>query len=174
MRLNIIFGVTLFVFLTTGCAMTYRAGIYPIPSDLQIKEFQGEGEAISFKSEPIEGVIFVGAVGVLKYYADIKQVTDVTVSFLGEELSKRGFSVRRDATKSITLNVAGMTLTHTIGSCQCNIKIEYATSDGYRRIYFAYNSGGLCERACDGAITKGVANLLNDEKLIDFLKSKER
>lgn len=174
MRLNILCGLTIFAFLTTGCSITYRAGIYPIPSDLKVDEFQGEGEPVSINSEAIEGVKYIGTASPYSHYADIKQVTDVTVSFLGAELSKRGFSVQRDAKKSITLNVTEMNLTYTIGSYHCNMKIEYATSDGYKRIFYPYNSGGTYNRACNGAITRGVVDLLNDKKLIDFLKSRER
>ncbi len=173
MRLNILFGVTLFVFLTTGCSITYRAGIYPIPSDLKVKEFQGQREAISLKSEATEGKVYIGTADPYSYYADLKQVSDLTVSFLGGELSKRGFSVMSDAPKSITLNVTGINLTYTIGVYHCNVKMEYATNEGHRQLLFPYNSSGLYNRACNGAIMKGVADLLNDQNLIDFLKSKE-
>jgi len=174
MQLYNLCGVTSLVFLMTGCSMTYRAGIHPIPSDLKVKEFQGEGEPISIKSEAIEGVVFAGKSSAYSYYSDMKQVTDVTVSFLGAELSKRGFSVQRDVTKSITLNVTEMNLAYTLGSNHCNMKMEYAMSDGYNRIIFPYNSGSTYKRACDGAITKGVVDLLNDKKFIDFLKSEKK
>jgi hypothetical protein len=153
--------------------MTYRAGIYPIPPDLKIKEFQGEGEAVSIKSGAIEEVVFIGET-IFNYYADIKQVNDVAVSLLGEELSKRGFSVQRDAPKSITLNVTQINLEYMIISYRCDLKIEYSTSDGYRRIFFSDNSSGRYNKACNGAITRGVVDLLNDRKLIDFLKRKEK
>lgn len=168
---KVLCGLTLFVLLTTGCAWTYRAEIYPIPPDLKVKEFKGQGEAISIKSEPIEGLVNIGNAHSSSYYADLKQVTDVTVSFLTEELSKRGFLVQRDVPKSITLNVTGMNLALTIGSCHCTMRIEYATSDGRRRIFSPYNSSTLYPRACNGALTKGIADLLNDEKLINFLIS---
>jgi hypothetical protein len=174
MRLTILGAITLFVFLTAGCSITYRAGIYPIPPDLKVKEFQGRGEAISIKNGAIEGKVYIGTADPYSYYADLKQVTDLTVSFLGGELSKRGFSVKMDAIKSITLNITGVNLTYTIGVYHCNVKMEYTTSEGYRQLLFPYNSSGLYNRACNGAITKGVADLLNNERLIDFLESKER
>jgi hypothetical protein len=169
-----IIGVTTFAFLMTGCSITYRAGIYPIPSDLKVKEFRGEGEFISINNEAAEGAKYIGTASPYTHYADMKQVTDVTASFLGAELSKRGFSVQRDAIKTITLNVIEVNLTYTIAVYHCNMKMEYATSDGYKRIIFPYNSGGTYNRACNGAVTRGIVDLLNDSKLIDFLKSKER
>ncbi len=174
MRLNIFCGLTILAVLTTGCSVTYRAGIYPIPSDFKVNEFQDEGEPISIKNEAAEGAKYIGTASPYDHYADIKQVTDVTVSFLGAELSKRGFSVQRDAIRSIALNVTEMNLTYTIGVYRCNMKIEYATSDGYKRMIFPYNSGATYSRACNGAITRGVVDLLNDRRLIDFLKSKEK
>ncbi len=174
MRLNILCALTIFALLMTGCSITYRAGIYPIPADLKVNEFQGEGEPISINSEAIEGVKYIGTASPYSHYADMKQVTDVTASFLGAELSKRGFSVQRDAIKSITLNVSQMNLTYTIAVYHCTMELEYATSDGYKRIISPYNSGGTYNRACNGAITRGVVDLLNDSKLIDFLKRKER
>lgn len=173
--MSIVYGITLFVFLTTGCAKTYRAAIYPIPPVFKVKEFQGQGEAVSIRSEPMEGEIFIGTIGGSRsYYADIKQVSDVIASFLAEELSKRGFLVQRDAPKSITLNVYKINLGIYLELYRCNIKMFYRTSDGFGREFLAYNAGWNPDRACNGAITRGVADLLNDEKLIDFLKSSER
>ncbi len=174
MRLNILYGLTLFVFLTTSCTITYRAGIYPIPPDLKVKEFQGQGEAISIEGKAKKGKTHIGDTNVYTYYADLKQVTDVTVSFLTEELSKRGFLVQRDVPKSITLNVTKMKITYSFGSYHCFMNIEYTTSGGHRRIFSQYDSSGVYDRACTGAITKGVVDLLNDKRLIDFLQSKDK
>ena len=186
MRLNNLCGVTLIVFLTMGCSVTYRAGIYPIPPYLQVNEFQGQGEAISIKNEAREGVVhientlpiggeyYLGEPDVYHYYADLKQVTDVTVSFLAEELSKKGFSVRRDALKSITLNVTGINLAYMYPYYHCIIEMEYTISDGFKQTVSAYHTSNRYARACNGAITRGVVDLLNDEELIGFLKSKER
>lgn len=63
-------GLTLFVLLTTGCAWTYRAEIYPIPPDLKIDEFQGEGKAISIESEPIQGWVKIGKANLNGYHAE--------------------------------------------------------------------------------------------------------
>ena len=186
MRLNNLCGVTLIVFLTMGCSVTYRAEIFPIPPYLEVNEFQGEGEAISIKNEAREGVVhikntlfvggeyYVGEPDVYHYYADLKQVTDVTVSFLAEELSKKGFLVRGDASKSISLNVTGINLAYIFPSFHCFIEMEYRISDGFNQTVSAYHSSDRYARACNGAITRGVVELLNDEDLIDFLKSKER
>ena len=67
-----------------------------------------------------------------------------------------------------------MDLSYTIGVYHCRAKIGYARSDGYKQLFYPYNASGLQDRACNGTITRGIAELLNDEKLIDFLKSKER
>ena len=183
-RLTIIlFGVALFLYLTTGCSVTYRARIYPIPPDLEV-EFQGEGEAVSIKNEAKEGVVPIGRTlptgseyvlgepDIKRYFTDLKQVTDVTASLLAEELSKKGFSVRRDASKSITLNVTRIYLLYIYPSYQCVIEMEYTTSDGYNQ---TVRDGQLSDHypsACNGAIMRGVVDLLNDEELRDFLRKK--
>jgi hypothetical protein len=192
MRLTNLCGVTLLVFLTMGCSVTYRAGIYPIPPDLQVNEFQSHGEAVSIKSEAKEGLVPIGrtlpmggeeyVVGdpdIDRYFADLKQVTDVSASLLAEELSKKGFSVRGDASKSIILKVTGIFLAYyalysTYPSFFCLIEMEYATSDKHNKTIRATQLSNHYARACDGAITRGVVDLLNDEELIDFLESKER
>ena len=186
MRLNNLCGVTLIVFLTIGCSVTYRAVIESIPPYLQVNEFQGQGEAISIKNEAQEGVVrientlpiggeyYLGEPAVYRYYVDLKQVTDVTVSFLAEELSKKGFSVRGDASKSITLNVTEIDLAYMYPSFNCIIEMEYTASDEFNKTISAYHSSNRYARACNGAITRGVVDLLNDEELIDFLKSKGR
>ncbi len=192
MRLNNLCGVTLLVFLTMGCSVTYRAEIYSIPSYLQVKEFQGQGEAVSIKNEAKEGVVpirrtlptegqeyVVGEPDIVRYFTDLKQVTDVTASLLAEELSRKGFSVRGDASKSITLNVTGIYLAYTAvysmyPSYRCFIEMEYTTSDGYKKAVRASHLSDYYAMACNSAIMSGVVDLLNDERLIDFLESKER
>jgi hypothetical protein len=185
-RLSILYGIALFVFLTAGCSVTYRAGISPILPYLQVNEFQGQGEAISVKNEAREGVAhientlpigdayYLGEPDIYDYYADLKQVTDVTVSFLVEELSKKGFSVRGDAPKSITLNVTGINLAFMYPYYHCMIEMKYTTSDGFNQAISAYDLSNRYPKACNRAITRGVVDLLNDEELIDFLKSKEK
>lgn len=186
MQLNKLCGVTLIAFLTMGCSEIYRAEIYPIPPYLQVTELQGKGEAISIKNEAGEGVVhienilhvggeyYLGEPDIYHYYADLKQVTDVAVSFLAEELSKKGFSVQRDASKSITLNVTGINLAYFFPYYHCIIKMEYTTSGGFNQTISTYHAADRYARACNGAITRGVVDLLKDEELIDFLKSKER
>jgi hypothetical protein len=192
MRLNNLCGVTLLVFLTIGCSVTYRAEIYSIPSYLQVNEFQGQGEAVSIKNEASEGVVPIGrtlpmegeeyVVGdpdINRYFTDLKQVTDMTASLLAEELSKKGFSVRGDASKSITLKITGIYLAYTAlystyPSYRCLIEMEYKTSDGYNKTVRSSHLSNHYAEACNSAIMSGVVDLLNDEELIDFFKSKER
>ncbi len=191
MRSFNLYGVTLFVFLTMGCSVTYRAVIEPIPPSLQVDEFQGQGEAISIKNQAREGVVPIGRTLPMEgenyvvgdpdarhYFADLKQVTDVTASVLAEELSEKGFSVRRDASKSITLNVTGIYLAYFnpyLSSFYfCLIEMEYKTSDGHNRTARGNHRSDHYAEACNGAITGGVVDLLSDEELIDFLKSKEK
>ncbi len=191
MRLNNLCGIMLLVFLTIGCSVTYRAGIYAIPDYLQVNEFQGQAEAVSIKNEAREGVVpigktlpmegelyLVGALDIRHYSTDLKQVTDVTASFLAEELSKKGFSVRGDASKGITLNVTGIYLIYESPSSinpsyRCLIEMQYTTSDGLIKTVHGSHLSDHYARACNGAITKGVVDLLNDDELIDFLKRKE-
>ncbi len=181
----ILIAVTSFGFLVAGCSVTYRAKIYPIPTYLGVNEFQGQGEAVSIKNEAGGGLvpmrtmpgagISVGEPPELKgYFADLRQVTDVTASLLAEELSMKGFSVRGDALKSITLNVIRIYLLYAAlytmtPSYQCLIEMEYKTSDGYKNIIRASNLTDWYETACNGAITNGVVDLLNDEELTEFL-----
>lgn len=183
----IVLGVMLFLLLTSGCSVMYRAEKYAIPPYLEVNEFQGEGEAVSIKTEAREGVVPIGrrlpmegeeyVVGdpdIKHYFTDLKQVTDVTASLLEEELFKKGFSVKGDAPKSITLNVAGIYLAYTAlystyPSYNCLIEIEYKISDGYQKTVRASDLSDHYAEACNGAITSAVVELLNDERLIEFL-----
>ncbi len=192
MRLNILCGLTIFILLTTGCSITYRAGIYAIPDSLQVNEFQGQGESVSIKNEAREGMVpigktlpmegeeyVVGEPDINRYSTDLKQVTDVTASFLAEELSKKGFSVRGDASKSITLTITGIYLAYESPSdgnlfYHCLIEMECKTSDGRKKTIRGSHLSDHYAMACNGALMKGVVDLLNDSKLIDFIKSKER
>ncbi len=131
------------------------------------------------KTLPMEGEEYVvGEPDINRYSTDLKQVTDVTASFLAEELSKKGFSVRGDASKSITLNVTGIYLAYENPSdmnpsYHCLIEMECKTSDGRNKTVRDSHLSDHHARACNGAITKAVVDLLNDNELIDFLKRKE-
>jgi hypothetical protein len=166
--------------------VTYRAEKYAIPSDLRVNEFQGQGEAVSIKNEAREGVVPIGRTLPMEgeeyvvgdpdarhYFTDLKQVTDVAASVVAEELSKNGFSVRGDASKSITLNVTGIYLAYFnpyLSSFYfCLIEMEYKTSDGHNKTVRGNHLSDHYAEACNGAIMSGVVDLLNDEKLIDFL-----
>ncbi len=180
----VLVAVTSFVFLVAGCSMTYRPRIYPIPPDLYVEEYQGRGEPITIKNEANEGVVPIekilpigpdyisGDLDFNRYYTDLRQVTDATASLLAEELSERGFSLRGDASKSITLNVTGIYLLYEYpeySPYQCVIETEYTTSDGHNQTVRAGQSSDHYADACNGAIVKGVVNLLNDVELIEFL-----
>jgi len=188
MELKNLCRVMLLVFLMMGCSVTYRAKIYPIPSYLQVNDFQGQGEAVSIKNEAREGVVPIGRTlpigggeyvlgepDIKHYFTDLKQVTDVTASLLAEELSKKGFSVRGDASKGITLNVTRIYLLLYVlsPSYTCVIEMEYTARDRHNKTGRASHSSDHYADACNGAIMKGVVDLLNDEELIDFLKRKE-
>ena len=156
--------------ILSGCAQSYRAEVYPIASSLITSQFSGSGP-VSIKNEATEGRIQIGGPNSAGYtfWGDLRQITDTAISLLSGELSNRGFLVEKDASKILKVKVIETRISQDMGT-RCSMQFYVETADGYKRVYSAFNSGFTHTRTCDGTITKAVADVLNDSKIIEYLK----
>jgi len=156
-------------FILCGCAQTYRAEVYPIAPSLITSQFSGSGPVL-IKNEATEGRIQLGANNAgYTFWGDLRQITDTAISLLSGELSNRGFFVEKEASKVLKVKVIETRISQDMGT-RCSMQFYVETADGYKRVYSAYNSGFTHTRTCDGAITKAVADVLNDSKIIEYMK----
>jgi hypothetical protein len=114
------------------------------------------------------------------YYANLREMTDTAVSLLSQELSKRGMTVKdigNDKPKILKLTVTRIHVTpinaplyFTGMGCRATVHLSVETGDGHKRDYSTTNDASYPERACDGSISKVIANVLNDSSFIEYLK----
>jgi hypothetical protein len=124
-------------------------------------------------------------------------MTDTAVSLLSRELKKRGMTVRdvgNDVPKVLKLSVTdisvspisaprylkillapmapipGGTTIDYIGY-RATVFLSVEIGNGDKREYFATNDSGFSvKRACDGSISRVLADVLSDSSVIDYLK----
>ncbi len=168
--MRIIVAVMAFGIIISACTVSYRAELYPTPSSLITSQFSGSG-SVSLKNEASAGRIPIGGPNSAgtTFHGDLRQITDIAISSLTSELNSRGFTVEENASKALKLKIVETRIVQEMGT-RCTMQLSVETADGYKRAYSIYNSGFTHTRTCDGAISKGVAEILNDSKIIEYLK----
>lgn len=103
----------------------------------------------------------------------LEKWSSATISFLSKELEKRGAKIISNS--PIVLKV-GVTERNQNGfyaywAYKCSIVIKVETGDGYKQYFNIDDVSGLSlQRACNFCITKAVAAILNDQKILDYIK----
>lgn len=122
--------------ILSGCAQSYRAEIYSIPSYLVTSQFGGSG-SVSIKNEAPKGSILLGGpygAGVT-FWGDLQQITDTAISLLSGELHNRGFLIEKNASKLLKLKVIETKIIQAMNT-QCAMQLYIETGDGYKRVYY--------------------------------------
>jgi hypothetical protein len=97
--------------------------------------------------------------------------TDTAAGLLKSELEKRGFDVTQGSPKEIKLTVLRANLYWGFAAIRCILFLKVETSDGYTHEYEGNNaSGWTLYRACDGAVTRAIAAMLEDKVILAYLK----
>ena len=158
------------VSLLFGCARIYRPGIYPIPKELLTTKFTSKSTVTLINDYGEKSYnICIGATETYTFYGDLRQITEVSVTLLSEELTKRGMIVRTDGDKTIRLKIRNMFGVYHIGIFRASMVLSVAVANGYLRDFFETNSSWNYQRSFDGAISKVIAAVLNDENIVKYL-----
>jgi hypothetical protein len=155
--------------LVSGCTKHYIAGVYPIPDELLKTRFTSKLSVTlinRYGDKPLPALI--GQADPYTFYGDLKQMTDTLVTLLSQELSKRGMVVRDNGEKIIQLQVKSMVMAYHFTN-RTTITVNVTTTNGYSRDFAETNSSMMYQKSFDGAITKAVAAILNDEDIINYL-----
>ena len=155
--------------LFTGCTHYYVPREYPIKPEM-VPEFSGSGAITVINGYTAPKVLFIGSQGAHTWKGDMKQWTDTAVGLLKSELEKRGFNTMQGASKELRLIVTHANLYWGFAAIRCILFIKVETGDGYANEYEGNNaSGWTLYRACDGAVTRAIAAVLKDEKILAYL-----
>ena len=153
-----------------GCTQRYVPKQYPIRPDM-VPEFRGSQTVTIINAQASSEEVLIGSQGMYKWMADLQKWTDTAVGLLKTELEKRGIPVTAGAHKELRLAITRANLFWGAATIRCILYLNVETGDGYTREFQGNNaSGWTLYRACDGAVTRAVTAMLNDDKILGYLK----
>jgi len=109
-----------------------------------------------------------------KMIANLSEWTDVAIQITERELAARDMVI--DAAASRSLSLALTEVNYRVGWVKISTQmiLEAETGDGYKGTYTGLNSSVMMavpKRQVDGALMRVVVDMLNDQKIIDYLKN---
>jgi len=163
----------LFLIFLLGCTHQYVPQKYPL----------GEGAAAGLtrvghvevvNGQTATGLVLIGVQGAHKWMGDLRQWTDTAVQLTRDELHKRGGQTEPGAPANLTLEITRANLYWGFASIRCILYLKATTGDGYVREFEGNNSSPwTLYRACDGAVTRAVTAMLEDPKIVEYLKANQ-
>ena len=108
--------------------------------------------------------------------ANLKEVTDVAIRVLSDELRKKGATIDQDASKVLRLSVSKIQYLPTGWGSNCLVHLTVETGGGYHytvsRNNVGYSAGGGPRgSSCDFAITRTVAGIFENSRFIEYLNN---
>jgi hypothetical protein len=83
----------------------------------------------------------------------------------------RKITVTGDAEKELKLSVTHANGYQGFAALRCIITLRVETGEGYTKEFEGNNtSPWTLYRACDGAVTKAIEAMLNDEEILKYIK----
>lgn len=158
------------IVFAAGCSHVYT----PKPSVRMepIKEFTGTGDiALKNDQSSTDRVVIMKNMG-HTWFTDLHACTDVVIERTKTELEKRGMHVAGDATKTLSISVVSISTQVGAIKIETQLVMRVATGSGYTTKYVAQNNSemmAMIPRQCDGAIMRGVNQMLNDPKIVEYL-----
>ena len=106
--------------------------------------------------------------------ANLREVTDVAISILSDELRKMGATINQDAHKVIKLSISGIQYLPTAWGSKCEVRLTVETGGGYYNDFVrnnvGYSAGGVPRgSSCDFAITRTVADIFENGRIMEYL-----
>ena len=165
---NFVITAQLIVFL--GCTHYYVPRQYPLKLEM-IPEFKGNQPIGIQNAYTASNIVFLGSQGGHKWMGDLQKWTDTAVGLLKAELGKRNVVATENTQKELKLTVTNAKVYFGFSVIRCIVYLKVETGDGYTREFEGNNpSPWTLYRACDGAITRAVAAMLNDDMILNYIK----
>lgn len=103
---------------------------------------------------------------------DLHKATESTINLLESELNKKGIKNNKDSKKKIFVSVENFYFSDYFMVVGCTSTIKVKTSDGTTKTFQEHNNSGIgLAQACNFAITKTIASIINDEYIRSFINS---
>lgn len=151
-----------------GCGTTYyQPNANPVEG---VQAFSSNGSIALVNGQPsTEPVPFSKGL-----HANLNAWTDVAIGMAEREITQRGLTVAKDATKSLTLSLTSAQTNFGFVMITSQIEMNVKTSEGYTATYTGQDKSAMAgnpRRQMDTALARVVAEMLNDPKIISFLSN---
>lgn len=166
--------VFILLILFSGCTRHYVPSQYPLKPGM-VPDFSGSQAVTIVNAQTSAGKggneELLGSIGACTWMGDLQKWTDTAVGLLKTELEKRGFNVTEGQHRELRLAITRANVYQGAFQIRCILYLKVETGDGYTNEFVGNNaSGWTLYRACDGAITRAVGAMLNDDTILAYLK----
>jgi len=100
---------------------------------------------------------------------DLRDFTETAVGMMERRLRKDGIDLAPAAAKSVTLRVKNVSVLSDGFAMLSTITMEAELGNGAKRTLRIKNNSTSAQRALDGAMVRGVTQLLNDEQFLAYV-----
>lgn len=100
---------------------------------------------------------------------DLRDFTETAVGMVERRMKKDGIDVAAGATKSVVLRVKDVSVLSDGFAMLSTITMEAELGNGARKALRIKNNSTSAQRALDGAMLRGVTQLLNDEEFLAYV-----
>lgn len=172
-KIGLVFAVAI---LLSGCAINHHYTPKPDTHKLDpiTQEFTSSISLSLINDQEDETEHLYRKAGAHRYHVNYNKWTDVAIQVLSRELAARNATIDENADKSIKLAVVSVQLISHAWTVETLITLDAKLSDGYTSSYVGRNSvTGFAysyTRQTDGAIMRAVAAMLNDPKIVEFVR----
>ena len=158
-----------------GCtATTYKPQISPVKPGMIPPGNVNQSIKIINSQSNEKYMILYGTTEIQE--ANLREVTDVAIRILSDELRKKGATINQDALKVLKLSISKVQYLPTPWGSNCQVQLTVETGEGYYSNSTANNvgysaGGGPRGTSCDFAITRTVAAIFKDGRIIQYLSN---
>lgn len=164
--------ITIFAMLILtlcGCTVIYKAEPNPMKVGM-VEQFQSNATIQIINSQTSEDSQMENVGGGMTFKINPKELTDSAIELLKEELEKNGIETNNSSPKILNLSLDKLYMGNYIMAAGCTVTITVETNSGISKIFKRQNTSSLgIWNACDFAITKVVANIINDPEIRYFI-----
>jgi hypothetical protein len=136
-----------------------------------VPDFTSDNAIAVINAHKTGKMALIGSQGVHKWMGDMQLWTDTAVGVLENELQIRKINVTGEASKTLKLAITHANTYPGFASIRCVLSLRVETGEGYSKEFEGNNSSPwTLYRACDGAVTRAVEAMLNDEEILRYIK----
>lgn len=156
--------IILILFLTF-CGCTYKASPYPMKRDM-ISTFHAES-SLHIKNVQKKEIVNMEGVAM---QVNLKEATEAAINLLESELVSCGVKRDENSSRSLALSIDKLHYSNYFMTVGCTATISVETGNGLKKIVKEHNISGIgLPQACDFALTKAIASIVNDREIVNYI-----